>query len=219
VTRAGLLIIAAVAVLCAGAGFMLGSATGSATVRTATLGSADNQVASVPVHPSPPVPLIRGDQAALTRHLVPPPPDAEIKSVRPNVVNVPGVNTVSLLQTLGAKAIVGTDWVGSDAVEVRTSLIEFIAPSGANSFVYDLDQILFAPTASTMVTGHFSIRGISACIGAVDNNLDPTGRRSSTLLCADGEIAIVMTFLTPGMPDDSADIAALQKQINALAVD
>jgi hypothetical protein len=216
-TRTGLLIIAAVAVLCAAGGFLLGSASGRASTRTATLASADNRVAPMAIHPSPPVPLIRGDQSALTRRLVAPPDGAEIKSVTPNTVIVPGVDAAAVLQTLGAKAVIGTDWVGVDSVEVRTSLVEFTAVSGANSFVYDLDQVIVAPTASATVTGHFSIRGISACVGADDDNLDPTGRRSSTLLCADGEIAIVLTVLTPGVPDDRSDIAALQRQIDALA--
>ncbi|HEY1486960.1 MAG TPA: hypothetical protein VGF84_12715 [Micromonosporaceae bacterium] len=213
-SRRGAVIVAVVALICAIGGFVLGDASGAASRRAATLASAGNAVAHTRVRPTPLTPLIRGDRVALTAHLLTLPPGARSLASTADALDVPGVNPTTLLATLGDKAVVGADWLRDDAIEVRTSLVEFTAASSANSFVYALDQQLAGTPA---VTRHFSIPGISACVGDDDAGLDRSGRRISTLLCADSEVAIVMSFFTPGALDDEREIAMLQTQLDALA--
>jgi hypothetical protein len=209
-TRRGLLIVALVAVIAAGVGFAIGVPTGAASRKAVLLAAASNRIASTTVTPVVIAPIVQCDGAALKRRLLPPPPGAVLRNVAADRISVPGAATANLQLTIGSTAVATADWDGSDAVEVRTSLVQFASATEAISFVSDTD---------TELTGadHLVIPGINACFADDATGFDASGRHVSTLLCADGTIAIAMSTFTPGEVDDNAGVRRLQQQIDALA--
>jgi hypothetical protein len=208
------LVVAVVALICAGVSFAVGTASGTASKKAASLANSRDQVADVPVTPVIVGPILSGDAVSLGAHLLPPPPGARLTAVAAGSVDIAGVDVGPLLTTIGDKTVVMTGWRLADAADVRTMLIQFAAPSGAIAFVATADQEL---GATRTVTKHFTIPGIDACFGDDDGDFDASGLRDSTLLCADSTIAIVMSTSTPGGLDDDVEVMALQRQLNALS--
>ena len=214
-TRRGVFLLLLVAALCGGGGYLVGGIGGRATAEARDYATAADPIAHTAVTPRPPRPLVIGDGAALRTRLAPAPAGARVipPGSRPvDQIMDPAVDS-RIFGALGLATMAAGTWIDADATEVRTTLLEYRSVAEARAMISGVDQAFAGGPA---VTDRFAIPGLDVCYGYDEPAFDPDGNRRSTVLCADEEVAIVLTFYVPGTLDQHTEIAALQRQIDTL---
>jgi hypothetical protein len=225
-TRTLVLWLIVTALVCACAGFFGGAATNLDDDKSkTTAGGAPETTASAKVATKGAATIAPGDSKALKAHLAAAPAGAKAYPIDNSSSGVMTLDQFvknafdgdtdekARLQQRGFLVAVQNDWAGADSVEFSTQLLQFSAASGAEGYVTGQHD---AFTGDSEVKASYKIPGTTLGYGFEKPAFDKAGNRRAFLICQDGPIVIVMFVYTPGQFDRTAEIAALQRQLDAL---
>lgn len=94
-----------------------------------------------------------------------------------------------------------------------TQLLEFTTSEGAEGYVFGQTS---AFTSGSDWGNSFPMPGLVSARGFVQRKPSASGVTETVLVYADGPIAIIMFVDSHGKPDRLAEIAAMQRQVDAL---
>jgi hypothetical protein len=105
------------------------------------------------------------------------------------------------------------NWMDSDGVEVEDQLVEFASETDAQRYVTRQNELF---QADEDIVATFEIPNVALGNGYERKSLDSAGNRRTTLIAADSFYAVVLFFHTPHDFDRTAEIAAMQAQLNKI---
>jgi len=120
---------------------------------------------------------------------------------------------IGRLQERGFQVAAEEEWI-SDGIEIHIQLLQFTASSGALSYVEGQHG---AYLDDSSVTDNYTVSGVRNGYGYEEDALDKLNNRRATLMCTQGNVAIVVFVFTPDQFDRPSEAAVLQKQSDKLA--
>jgi hypothetical protein len=166
-----------------------------------------------------------GDGQALRAYLMPSPSGAHALTMPDSAFGVQTPSqfaTTDFAQSIDETAwltgrhlevVAGSDWLGSDGVQVDTRILQFHDANGAYGYVTGQHS---AFETDPTVTNWYGLATTANADRFEMSHLDKAGDRRVILLGTDGPIALFMEFFTPHAFDAPAELAAYQRQFAAL---